>query len=126
MSSTQFRNLSLSTTISRTYSIYIHKILLSEPEKAELADLAKCNVAPKDFKNYVYERTGKFLKTKDINNYKSRYATTIKTSQDHGGMLLEQMQTLASQNLNWIIHYEKDEKDKLLFVLFQTSIMRET
>lgn len=75
------------------------------------------------------EKTGKTLATQDIDNCKSRSVncvTTALTSEAHGALLLEQLHSLASKNPNWIIHYEKDNKNELLFVLFQTSVMRET
>lgn len=94
-------------------STYLQNRLLTASKKETFADVAKCNIKPKDFKNYVYEKTGKTLTTQDINNYKSRSVnsvTSVKTSEAHGALLLEQLHSLASKNPNRIIHYEKDKK----------------
>ncbi|XP_050038259.3 uncharacterized protein [Dermacentor andersoni] len=107
------------------YNIYPQKRLLSSTEKAELYDLVKCNVAPKDFKNLVRQKTGKTLTTKDVYNYKMEYSIPIRTQEAHGEMLIHQIESLIEKNPDWLIHYEKNNENNLQFILIQTSHMRE-
>lgn len=53
------------------------------------------------------------------------YSIPIRTLEAHGEMLIHEIESLIEKNPDWVIQYEKNNKNNLQFIFIQTSHMRE-
>ncbi|KAM7303270.1 uncharacterized protein ISCGN_013243 [Ixodes scapularis] len=104
---------------------YPQNRLLNKAEKKEFEDVLSCNVKPKDLKELVFKKTGKHITSQDVRNVKHENVRKIENSLHHGSLLLKQMEDLVKKCPGWIVHIEKDSSNQLLFVLFQSNLMRQ-
>ncbi|XP_063215902.1 uncharacterized protein LOC134527287 [Bacillus rossius redtenbacheri] len=101
---------------------YPDQRLLDKGEQEVIAPI-KYNMGTKELRQFIGDESGKMLQSKDVHNLRQRAKENIVDGRSQAALLVDEL-TKLQEEIGCSVHIETDENNELLFLVMQTSFMK--